>query len=34
MYGADDMAEDPDGAIYHVNADGPGIGYINPVWYL
>ena len=30
MLGADDVTEGPDGTIYHVNADGPGLGYIRP----
>ncbi|MGI9264580.1 MAG: hypothetical protein ACR2QU_06615, partial [Gammaproteobacteria bacterium] len=30
MLGADDMTEGPDGTIYHVNADGPGIGVLRP----
>lgn len=30
MLGADDIAEGPDGTIYHVNADGPGLGAIRP----
>ena len=30
MAGADDIAEGPDGSIYHVNANGVGIGRIHP----
>lgn len=30
LLGADDMTEGPDGTIYHVNADGPGLGFIKP----
>jgi len=30
MRGVDDMVEGPDGTIYHVNADGTGLGVIRP----
>ena len=30
MLGVDDIFQAPDGTIYHVNADGPGIGAIRP----